>query len=95
MITVQEVFLQFYSRYTQKCTPSPQQGKAASDIMGCRTAALGGHVCECEECGYLAVHYNSCRNLQPCLQAQICRAQYPGNPLSSCGQGGNGLSGLR
>jgi len=62
MITVQEVFLQFYSRYTQKYTPSPQQGKAASDIMGCRTAALGGHVCECEECGYLAVHYNSCRN---------------------------------
>lgn len=62
MITVQEVFLNFYFRYTQRYTPSPQQAKAAEDIMRCRTAALGGHVYECEECGHTVVRYNSCRN---------------------------------
>jgi len=62
MTTVQDVFLQFYSRYEQSYTPSTQQAKASSDILRCRTAALGGHVFECEECGHKAVRYNSCRN---------------------------------
>jgi hypothetical protein len=62
MITVQDVFNQFYSRYEQSYTPSTQQAKACGDILRCRTAALGGHVFECEECGHIAVRYNSCRN---------------------------------
>ncbi|MGE5631787.1 MAG: IS91 family transposase [Caulobacteraceae bacterium] len=62
MTTVQDIFLQFYSRYEQSYTPSTQQAKACRDIMSCRTAALGGHVFECEECGHIAVRYNSCRN---------------------------------
>lgn len=62
MITVQDVFHQFYSRYEQSYSPNAQQSKAASDIMACRTAALGAHVYECEECKYTSVHYNSCRN---------------------------------
>jgi len=62
MTTVQDVFLQFYFRYEQSYTPSTQQAKACSDIMRCRTAALGGHVFECEACGHIAVRYNSCRN---------------------------------
>ncbi|MEW6536930.1 MAG: transposase zinc-binding domain-containing protein, partial [Candidatus Auribacterota bacterium] len=62
MITVQDVFNQFCSRYEQSHTPSIQQARACSDIMLCRTAALGGHVDQCEECGYIAVYYNSCRN---------------------------------
>jgi len=62
MITVQDVFNQFCSRYEQSYTPSTQQAKACSDIMLCRTAALGGRVLQCEECGHIAVRYNSCRN---------------------------------
>jgi len=62
MTTVQDVFLRFYSRYEQSYTPSTQQAKACADIMRCRTAALGGHVSECDECGHIAVRYNSCRN---------------------------------
>lgn len=31
-------------------------------IRRCRTAALGGHVDACEECGHLRISYNSCRN---------------------------------
>ncbi|MBW1976276.1 MAG: IS91 family transposase [Deltaproteobacteria bacterium] len=62
MTTVQDVFRRFYPRYEQSYIPSAQQAKASNDIMRCRTAALGGNVFECEECGHIAVHYNSCRN---------------------------------
>ena len=41
---------------------SRQQRKAFHDIRACRTAALGGHVEECDQCGHCAISYNSCRN---------------------------------
>jgi len=31
-------------------------------IRRCRTAALGGHVDACTDCGHLVISYNSCRN---------------------------------
>jgi hypothetical protein len=31
-------------------------------IENCRTAALGGHVEACEDCGHWRIAYNSCRN---------------------------------
>lgn len=36
--------------------------KALYSIKDCRTAALGGHVYECDECGETRISYNSCRN---------------------------------
>ncbi len=36
--------------------------KIMSAIEHCRTAALGGHVEGCDDCGHLRVAYNSCRN---------------------------------
>jgi hypothetical protein len=41
---------------------SPQQRKAFHDIRDCRTAVLGGHVDECDQCGHRVISYNSCRN---------------------------------
>ena len=41
---------------------SHQQKKALEDIRACRTAALGGHVEQCDQCGHCAISYNSCRN---------------------------------
>jgi Putative transposase/Transposase zinc-binding domain len=38
------------------------QLKAMSAIVSCRTAALGGHVMRCEDCGHSRIAYNSCRN---------------------------------
>ena len=38
------------------------QLKVMSAIENCRTAALGGHVARCEDCGYTTIAYNSCRN---------------------------------
>jgi putative transposase/transposase-like zinc-binding protein len=38
------------------------QLKVMSAIEQCRTAALGGHVEACEDCGHWRIAYNSCRN---------------------------------
>ena len=51
---------------------SYQQLKAYRAVLACRTAALGGHLDVCPDCGYQApVSYNSCRNRHcPKCQAQ-------------------------
>jgi Putative transposase/Transposase zinc-binding domain len=38
------------------------QRRVMGAIEVCRTAALGGHVQRCADCGHLAIAYNSCRN---------------------------------
>jgi hypothetical protein len=38
------------------------QLKVMTAIENCRTAALGGHVEACEDCGHQRIAYNSCRN---------------------------------
>lgn len=52
-----EAFLQKYGHWTTR-----QQRRAMRAIQQCRTAALGGHVQECNRCAYRVVSYNSCRN---------------------------------
>jgi putative transposase/transposase-like zinc-binding protein len=41
---------------------SLHQLKVMAAIEQCRTAALGGHVEACDECGHRRIAYNSCRN---------------------------------
>lgn len=48
---------------------SPEQRRVLRDIQACRTAALGGHVEQCDGCGHRRAHYNSCRN-RHCPQCQ-------------------------
>jgi Putative transposase/Transposase zinc-binding domain len=43
-------------------TLTPQQRRALNDLTACRTAALGGHVLGCPQCGYQQIAYNSCGN---------------------------------
>jgi hypothetical protein len=38
------------------------QNKTMNSIRQCRTAALGGHIDACEDCGTMKTSYNSCRN---------------------------------
>jgi Putative transposase/Transposase zinc-binding domain len=38
------------------------QRRVMGAIEACRTAALGGHVRRCADCGHTAIAYNSCRN---------------------------------
>jgi hypothetical protein len=47
-----------------------------SAIERCRTAALGGHVEQCDHCGHLRIAFNSCRN-RHCPKCQsLTRAQW-------------------
>ena len=41
---------------------TPEQRRALNDLTACRTAALGGHVLGCPECGHQQIAYNSCGN---------------------------------
>ena len=41
---------------------SRDQRRVMAAIEACRTAALGGHVEQCEGCGEIRIAYNSCRN---------------------------------
>ena len=38
------------------------QLKVMTAIENCRTAALGGHIEACTDCGHWRIAYNSCRN---------------------------------
>ena len=50
------------------------QLKVMSAIETCRTAALGGHVEGCEDCGHQRISYNSCRN-RHCPKCQGAQAR--------------------
>jgi hypothetical protein len=50
------------------------QLKVMSAIENCRTAALGGHVDACEDCGHWRIAYNSCRN-RHCPKCQSAAAR--------------------
>jgi hypothetical protein len=55
---------------------SSAQRHAMTAIESCRTAALGGHVEQCGDCGHQRVSYNSCRN-RNCPKCQgLARAQW-------------------
>ena len=40
----------------------PEQWRVLRAIERCRTAALGGHIDECDTCAHRVISYNSCRN---------------------------------
>ena len=50
------------------------QLKVMAAIESCRTAALGGHVERCEDCGHSRIAYNSCRN-RHCPKCQAAAAE--------------------
>jgi hypothetical protein len=58
---------------------SSGQRRVMAAIEMCRTAALGGHVERCEDCGETRIAYNSCRN-RHCPKCQgLARAQWLAN----------------
>src|SRR5271157_198582 len=55
---------------------STEQRRAMSAIEICRTAALGGHVEQCDSCSHQRISYNSCRS-RSCPKCQsLARAQW-------------------
>ena len=46
------------------------------DIAACRTAARGGHVERCDQCGHQRISYNSCRNRHCPKCQETARAEW-------------------
>lgn len=62
MSELQDVFKLYGQKYKDTHKLSLNQHKASYCIETCRTSAMGGHIDECNECGYMQISYNSCRN---------------------------------
>jgi Putative transposase/Transposase zinc-binding domain len=63
-LEVADVVRQYGAAYLARygSTLSPEQHRALRAIAVCRTAALGGHATQCDQCGHLEITYNSCGN---------------------------------
>jgi hypothetical protein len=63
-LTVADVFRRSGDTYRDHRGPSLSMAhrRVMAAIEQCRTAALGGHVEQCDRCGHRRVWYNSCRN---------------------------------
>ena len=60
--TVQDVLIKFYPAYLKKNSPSPEQQKAVTHIINCKTGAYGFNTSTCPSCGHKIIHNNSCRD---------------------------------
>jgi predicted Zn-ribbon and HTH transcriptional regulator len=59
---VADIFNLYGDQYRQNNSLSYEQIKVMRHIQICRTAELGGHVEQCNECGFEKISYNSCRD---------------------------------
>lgn len=76
-LEVADIFRDFGPNYraAQAGHLSLEQLKVMSAIERCRTAALGGHIEGCADCGHQRIAYNSCRNRHcPKCQGAAARA---------------------
>ena len=62
MIDLQVIFKTYGNEYRKKHNLPFKVIKTMRAIERCRTAEMGGHVDECDECGHLRISYDSCRN---------------------------------
>jgi hypothetical protein len=62
VLEVADIFRQHGAAYRKAYPPSYEQLRVMRAIEVCRTAALGGHVEECDHCDFTRHAYNSCRN---------------------------------
>lgn len=59
---VADIFCRYGDQYCHSYRISPEQLKVLNLIKICRTSALGGHLEQCDGCGFQRPAYNSCRN---------------------------------
>jgi hypothetical protein len=77
-LEVGDVFRRYADTYRQQHAGSlsRDQLRVMSAIERCRTAALGGHVEQCDQCHFQRIAYNSCRD-RHCPKCQsLARAQW-------------------
>ena len=83
-LEVADVFRRYGQAYRQHhaLSLSSNQRRAMTAIEVCRTAALGGHLDQCDQCGHQRISYNSCAN-RHCPKCQsLARAAWIDNRKS-------------
>ena len=71
-----DIFRAFGESYRQAHPLPRAQLKVMRAIESCRTAALGGHLQQCDSCGYQQPAYNSCRNRHCPKCGALAKAQW-------------------
>jgi hypothetical protein len=75
-LEVADIVRRYGDRYRLEHPVSLAQRRVMRAIEECRTAALGGHVEQCDRCQHVRVWYNSCRN-RHCPKCQsLARAEW-------------------
>lgn len=77
-LRVADIFRRYGDAYRDEAgaSLSTAQRRVMTAIERCRTAALGGHVEQCDRCGHTRVWYNSCRD-RHCASCQaLARAAW-------------------
>ena len=77
-LEVADVFRRYGEAYREKhgASMSTAQRRVMTAIEVCRTAALGGQIEQCDECGHQRICYRSCRN-RHCPKCQsLARAEW-------------------
>ena len=59
---VADIFRLYGKEYREQNNLPYKKLKVMHKIEVCRTAQLGGHIEQCDECGYERIAYNSCRD---------------------------------
>jgi len=71
-----DIFRQYGQSYAKTHRLSAAQQKVMRAVEVCRTAELGGHLKQCDRCGFEHPSYNSCRN-RHCPKCQsLAKAQW-------------------
>lgn len=73
-IEVADIFRSHGPSYRETHTLPLNQLRTMRAIEICRTAELGGHIDECEDCGHVKISYNSCRN-RHCPKCQFLKKE--------------------
>lgn len=74
MPEVQDIFFKHGYDYCDNHNLPYHLRKVINNIIHCRTAQLGGHIDECEECGHTRISYNSCRD-RHCPKCQTLKKE--------------------
>ena len=59
---IADIFRRSGPLYARSKALTSRQRRVLSAVTVCRTAALGGHMDECDRCGHAKPSYNSCRD---------------------------------
>ena len=76
-VAVADIVRRWGDQYRREAGPLPlAQQRVLTALVQCRTAALGGHVEQCDRCDHTRVWYNSCRNRHCPTCQSLARAQW-------------------